>query len=75
MTGDQDAKRKRHEDLQGTRQKVRTSQNEGGSHRGRETIEMRLLISNIPDGADIGYIIDCIHRVTSDEIDVQQLED
>jgi hypothetical protein len=36
---------------------------------------MRLLISNMPDGADIGYIIDCIHRVTSDKIDVQQLED
>lgn len=34
---------------------------------------MRLLISNIPDSADIGYIIDCVHRVTSDDIEVQQL--
>jgi len=36
---------------------------------------MRLLISNIPNGADFGYIIESIHRVTSADVDIQQLED
>lgn len=34
---------------------------------------MRLLISDIPDNADFGYIIECIHRVTSADIKIQQL--
>jgi hypothetical protein len=34
---------------------------------------MRLLISDIPDDADFGYIIECIHRVTSADIKIQQL--
>ena len=36
---------------------------------------MRLLISNIPDDADFGYIIDCIHRATSADVKIQQLPD
>lgn len=36
---------------------------------------MRLLISNIPDGADISYIIDCIHRAASDDITIEQVPD
>ena len=38
-------------------------------------INMRLLISDLPDGADVGYIIECIHRVTSADIKIQQLPD
>jgi len=34
---------------------------------------MRLLISEIPDGADIKYIIDCIHRITSNDVTVEQV--
>jgi len=34
---------------------------------------MRLLVSNIPDGADIGYIIDCFKRAASDDIVVEQV--
>ena len=36
---------------------------------------MRLLISNLPDGADIGYVVDCIKRIASDEVDIRQLPD
>lgn len=36
---------------------------------------MRLLISDLPDDADFGYIIDCIHRVTSADVDIKQLPD
>jgi hypothetical protein len=31
---------------------------------------MRLLISNVPDNADFGYIIECIHRVTSVDVNI-----
>lgn len=34
---------------------------------------MRLLISNIPEGADMGYIIDGIKRIASDEVDIRQI--
>lgn len=34
---------------------------------------MRLLISDLPDDADFGYIIECIHRVTSADVKIQQL--
>jgi hypothetical protein len=36
---------------------------------------MRLLISNVPDNADFGYIIECIHRVASVDVNIQQLPD
>jgi len=31
---------------------------------------MALLISNIPDGADMGYIVDCVKRIASDEVSI-----
>lgn len=34
---------------------------------------MRLLISNIPDSADMGYIVDGLYRLASDDIKVEQV--
>ena len=36
---------------------------------------MRILISNIPDSADIGYVVDCIKGIASDEVIIEQLPD
>jgi len=34
-----------------------------------------ILISNIPESADIGYIVDCVKRLASDEVVIQQIPD
>ena len=34
---------------------------------------MRIVISNIPDGADLDYVLDCLRRNMSGEIEFQQL--
>ena len=36
---------------------------------------MALLISDIPDGADMSYIIDSTKRITSNEVSIVQLPD
>ena len=35
--------------------------------------KMRILISEIPEGADLKYIVDCIHRITSNDVTVEQI--
>ena len=39
----------------------------------KEAIEMRLVVSNIPDGADIHCVVEYFKNVLSDEIDIQQI--
>lgn len=34
---------------------------------------MRLVISNIPDSAEVDYIVDGIYRLMSDDVHVQQI--
>ena len=36
---------------------------------------MRLVISNIPDGANFEYVIDGLKRLVSDEVEIEQVMD
>jgi len=64
-----------HRELLATRRECELLRRMDETRQIEDVVGMRLLISNIPDDADFGYIIECIHRVTSNEVCITQLPD
>lgn len=40
----------------------------------RSVIKMKVVVSNLPDGADFGWVVEQMHKMLGDEIIIEQTE-
>ncbi len=40
----------------------------------RSVIKMKVVVSNLPDGADFGWVVEQMHKMLGEEIIIEQME-